>query len=93
MNRISAHLNGEVVKFRLGGLQTEFSDDRYRQLQVGDNLDIFMTEEQAEAMFDELDKKLHKKTYSDLQDDCFNLDDDLGKANDVIEMYQDNRAI
>jgi len=90
MNRISAHINSEVIKFNLGESTTEFTDTEYRQLQIGENLDVFMTTDQAEALFDTLDKKLHKLTYSDLQDNCFNLDDDLRVSNELIEMYQDN---
>lgn len=89
MNRISAHINSEVTNFRLGALQTEFSDNGYRQLQIGDNLDVFMTTEQAEKLFDVLDQRLHKKTYSDLQDDCFSLDCDLATANDEVERLTD----
>lgn len=45
---------------------------------------------ELEDIFDKLDKLLHKETYLNLQDKVFSLEDDLEKANETIEEYEDN---
>ena len=64
------------------------SSDGCKTLCLGDNL-TFMSDAQAEILFDNLDKQLHKKTYCELQDDCFNLDVDLQNANEEVERLSD----
>ena len=92
MNYVSTHINYEKnVKMVLREEESE-GKDKYRTLKVGEYLDIFLTTEQTEKLFDELDEKLHPgKTYSDLQDLNINTEIDLEKANELIEMYQDNK--
>ena len=63
---------------------------KYRILSLGKDLSIFITNLQAEKLFDELDCKLHDITYSDLQDENFNMDADLVTANELIEMMQES---
>ena len=92
MNRIFAHIENEIVNFRLSKKQLDFGDTEYRDLAIGENLNLFLTDEQAEKLFDVLDNKLHPgKTYSDLQDLNISTEIDLDNANDLIGMYQDNK--
>ena len=88
------HLEFEVAPvINCGELQNN-SNIEYRVLTIGDGVKAFITNEQAELLFDELDKKLHPgKTYSDIQDERFNYETDLQTANEIIDMYQDNEAI
>ena len=44
---------------------------------LGDDVAIFATENQLEDLFNKIDKKLHHKTYSDLEDKLFTLQDDF----------------
>ena len=88
-NNVMAHIEHEKVVIGLSDLQ-KHSTEEYRILDFGMDLCVFMTNKQAETLFDELDRKLHKITYSDLQDENFNLDADLVTANELIEMMQDN---
>jgi hypothetical protein len=89
MKRVSAHLSKDS-KFKVSDIEHEFSESPYRILFMGEHLDVFIPTEIEEAFFDELDKKLHKKTYLQLQEEIFNLECDLEKANELLEMYQDN---
>jgi hypothetical protein len=82
--------HGRNEMIRCGEKQIATDGVNYRVLTLGQGVNIFLTEDQTEELFDKLDKKLHKKTYSDLQDDCFNLDDDLRVSNELVAMYQDN---
>lgn len=88
MNKVSAHLSKET-KFKVSDIQTEFSESPYRIINMGKHLDIFMPEEIEESFFDEFDRKLHEKTYLQLQDEIFNLESDLETANEIIEGYRE----
>ena len=84
------HLNNEKTPFiELSFSQEDFGGNKYRTLFLGTDINVFITDEQAEAMFDMLDKRLHKKTYSDLEDENLNYEIDLNNANELIEEYGD----
>lgn len=89
MNYTSIHINYEE------NVNLEVSEEHenagaYRVIKIGDYTTIYATTEQVEALFDELDKKLHKETYSDMQDRCINLEIDLDNANEIIEGLEEN---
>ena len=48
-----------------------------------------LSTEQAERLFSELDLKLHKETYTNLEDRCLTLESDLENANERIEDLED----
>ena len=48
-----------------------------------------LSTEQAERLFNELDTRLHKGTYTNLEDRCLTLESDLENANELIEDLED----
>jgi hypothetical protein len=48
-----------------------------------------LSTEQAERLFNELDTRLHKETYTNLEDRCLTLESDLGTSNELIEELED----
>jgi len=53
-------------------------------IKLGEDATIFLDEIHLEVLFEELDKKLHKETYSDLEDKVFDLSDNLDVANEAL---------
>ena len=48
-----------------------------------------LSTEQAERLFNELDLRLHKDVYTDMEDRCLTLESELEKANELIEELED----
>jgi hypothetical protein len=69
--------------------EIKYEDSNYRTLNLGENAVVFMSTEQAEKLFNKLDAKLHKKTYTDMEDRCLTLESELEKANELIEELED----
>jgi hypothetical protein len=86
-NMISSHLNKED-KF---GIRTvkPVGEESYEAIKVDGDLTIFTSREQLEQLFNKLDKHLHKKTYTVLEDECLNMESSLEKANERIEDLED----
>lgn len=89
MNKVVAILDGEIfLKLNISDLSVDFADKDYRNLFIGNDLTLVMRDEQLERLFFLLDKTLHEKTYSMLEDIIFNVTDDLEEANGTIEYYR-----
>jgi len=58
-------------------------------IKLGEDATVFMDEIHLEILFEQLDKKLHKETYSDLEDKVFDLSDNLDVANDAIKTLRE----
>jgi len=63
--------------------------DGSKVLYIGEELRTFMSKEQAEKLFNELDLRLHETTYTELEDICLGLESDLVTANELIEDLED----
>jgi len=53
-------------------------------IKLGIDTTLFGNAINLEDLFEKLDKKLHKETYSDLEDKVFVLEDDLEVANEAL---------
>ena len=52
-------------------------DESSTPIKLGEDATVFMDEIHLEVLFEQLDNKLHKETYSDLEDKLFTLQDDF----------------
>ena len=86
-NRISTHLESEDI-FEIRRV-APLTEESYEIIKVNDDLVIFTNREQAEQLFNILDKHLHDDTYTQLEDYCLNLESDLEKANELIDDLED----
>ena len=64
-------------------------DKECTPIKFGDDATVYATKNHLEELFEELDKKLHLETYSDLEDKLFTANDDLDSANDTIETLRE----
>jgi len=78
MNLINAH----YTTSNINPIFKEF-DNNTKILELPE-LNVYITIKQAENIFDVMDKELHEKTYSDLEDKVFTLEDNLEVANEAI---------
>ena len=78
MNLINAH----YTTSNINPIFKEFANNT-KILELPE-LNIYITKKQAENIFDVMDKELHEKTYSDLEDEVFTLADDLDVANEAL---------
>lgn len=95
MNCVYIHLaleevaNIKVIK--------DFGSNKEIALKLSNSADVFMTENQAEEIFDKLDKVLHKKTYLQLEEIAYGLEVDNEELQSTIDYYreiqEENRAI
>ena len=69
MNLINAH----YTTSNINPIFKEFANNT-KILELPE-LNIYVTKKQAENIFDVMDKELHEKTYSDLEDEVFTLQD------------------
>jgi len=100
LNFINAHIEQEQLDIEVS--DSKQSDGiEYRVLNFGINTNIFMSTEQAEALFVELDIRLHEQTdtreylkneMSEMEDKIFDLTDELEKSNELIEQLEENLA-
>ena len=100
MNKVNAHLEYETIIPFVSEVSTEFSDVPYRVIFLGSDTNLFMTEIQAEALFQELDIKLHECTVTsenmkaeiaEMEDKIWILEDDLAQSNEECEQLRENR--
>ena len=80
-NRVHIHLE-DTDKIKV--CKNLECDKSSTPLELGDDATIFMDDIHLEVLFEQLDKKLHKETYSDLEDKVFTLEDNLEVANEAI---------
>ena len=52
-------------------------------------LNIYITKKQAENIFDLMDKELHEKTYTGLEDEVLTLSDSLDVANEALTILRE----
>lgn len=88
MNITTSHIEQEKVKIELSELRN-VGEIEYRTLDLGIFTSVTLTPEQADELFNVLDKGLHENTYTDLEDRCLNLESDLVAANELIEELED----
>ena len=88
MNNIHAHLNDEKPHIFLGTEETNFGGGKYRNLHLGSDLNVYVTDEQLEAIFDTIDKALHAKTVDKLEETIADLEEDLREANELNTQYR-----
>lgn len=62
------------------------------QTQVLEKLLNFMTYNQKDCLFDELDKHLHDETYKDLDDEVDSLRNRLEELGEEVDYYHENTA-
>jgi len=86
-NHIS-HDNDAVIK--CGEEMIDNGGFDYRVLTIGEGANTFINKEQAEKVFDVLDKNLHKTSYSDLQDQVFSLQQELDDSRDLVQRLEDS---
>lgn len=85
-NRIEVHLD---KCDRIKVCENLECDKECTPIKLGDDATIFANHGHLEEFFEELDKKLHIDTYSDLEDKIFTLNDELDTANDRIETLEE----
>ena len=85
-NMIHVHVD-KKDKFELTEAIT--NEENYNVLYIGEEVRVFMSTEQVEKLFNELDLRLHKEVYTVLEDKCLNLELDIEKANELIEDLED----
>lgn len=92
MNTVNAHLNEESIKINLGKIETDFSDSKYRALRIGNGLMLFMNESQIEALFIELDEKLHVQTETSeyMRERIDELENKVIDLEELVEAEQEN---
>ncbi|WP_291636660.1 hypothetical protein [Clostridium sp.] len=88
MNFITSHIEQEKVEIEVSELRN-VGEIKYRTLEFGINSSITLSPAQAEELFNKLDAKLHKKTYTVLEDECLTMESDLAVANEIIEDLED----
>lgn len=90
MLTVYQHINNlEKVELKLS--EELICDDKttYRTLYIGNELVIFINDEQLEKLFDIIDEKIHKRTYVKLEDDLYATEVTLEEADKIIEMYRE----
>ena len=80
-NRVEIHLDKYDIIEVCDNLKC---DKECIPIKLGQDSTIFGTSIFYEDLFEKLDKKLHKETYSDLEDKVFILEDDLEVANEAL---------
>ena len=85
-NMIHVHVD-KKDKFELTEAIT--NEENYNVLYIGEEVRVFMSTEQVERLFNELDLRLHKETYTNLEDRCLTLELDIENANELIEDLED----
>ena len=89
---IDNHIEHDIyAKLDLSGEKKDSLSVKYRVLKIGE-VTNYLSTEQAETLFDELDKQLHEVTYVELQDQVYSIQQDLDEANENIERLQDSLA-
>ena len=88
MNIITSHIEQENVGIELSELRAA-DEIQYRTLEFGFATSITLSPEQAEELFNALDKGLHETTYTELEDRCLTLESDLATANELMEELED----
>ena len=83
MNLISAHFTAQKIEPLFQNLRFDNDGNGYRVLELP-QLNIYLTEEQSEYIFELIDAGLHKETYSDLEDKVLTLSDSLEVANEAL---------
>ena len=81
-NSVYIHLEYENPTIKIDELCK--GDEIVIPVLLGDDVVIFATENQLEDLFNKIDKKLHKKTYSYLEDEVLTLSDSLDVANEAL---------
>jgi len=85
-NRVEVHLDKYDIIEVCDNLKC---DKECIPIKLGQDSTIFGTSIFYEDLFEKLDKKLHKETYSDLEDKLFTANDNLDSANDTIEILRE----
>jgi len=85
-NSIHIHLEGYD---RIEVCENLECDKECTPISLGDDVTIFASYEHLKELFEELDKKLHKETYSDLEDIIFDLSDNLEVANEALTILRE----
>ena len=85
-NRVEIHLDKYDIIEVCDNLKC---DKECIPIKLGQDSTIFGTSIFYEDLFEKLDKKLHKETYSDLEDKLFTANDNLDSANDTIEILRE----
>lgn len=88
-NYVYTHIHQQKVDVELSDSITDGLGAKYRALEFGSTLTIFMDDDQLKKLFNLLDKKMNKITYSDLQDRLFCLELDLEAANETITIMRE----
>ena len=84
---LSIHISLDK-KEKIKILDVEMKEDRIC-LQFGNDTVIVANNEQLESLFDQLDTKLHKVTYTQLQDKLFCQEVENEELNDTITCLRD----
>lgn len=85
-NSVFIHLNYEInAKINVN----KVNDADRLDIGLGSETNIFTTVKQAELLFYNLDKALHKKTYSQLEEVCLGLEVDLEEKQSTIDYYRE----
>lgn len=75
----------------------DFGSYKEIALKLSNSADVFMTENQAEEVFDRLDEKLHKKTWLQMEEIILGLQIDIEELESTRDYYreiqEENRAI
>ena len=85
-NRVEIHLDKYDIIEVCENLKC---DKECIPIKLGQDSTVFGTSIFYEDLFEKLDKKLHKETYSDLEDKLFTANDNLDSANDTIETLRE----
>lgn len=90
MVRCLAHYDSTVnLKLFLSSNSIDFADKKYRTLDFGSDLVVFIRDDQLEQLFALIDIKLHEVTYTQLEDAVFGTNVELEEAQETIQYYRD----